>query len=49
MGSSSLSLPSVERAMMELEGEDVGARLLRATGGAGVPRRVSRISITDFC
>ena len=30
---------------MELEGEDVGARLLRATGGAGAPRRVSRISI----
>jgi len=42
MGSSSLSLPSVERAMMELEGEDVSARLLRATGGPGAPRRDTR-------
>lgn len=36
MVSSSLNLPSVERAMMELEGEDVAARLMRAGAGRRV-------------
>lgn len=38
-GSSSLNLPSVERAMAELESEDVSARISRATGGAVAPQR----------
>lgn len=40
MGSSGLTLPSVEKVMKDLEGDDVSSRLLRATGGAA-PRRVS--------
>ncbi|KAF8339042.1 dynein light intermediate chain-domain-containing protein [Cantharellus anzutake] len=39
MGSSILALPSVEKVMKELEGEDASSRLLRATGAAS--RRVS--------
>ncbi|KAG8697032.1 hypothetical protein FRC08_006777 [Ceratobasidium sp. 394] len=33
MGSSSFSLPSVEKAMMDMDGDDVGARLARMAGG----------------
>lgn len=38
-GSSSLKLPSVERAMAELDNEDVVSRLSRAIGGAVPPPR----------
>jgi len=38
MGSSGLTLPSVEKVMKELEGDEVSSRLFRTTGG--VPRRV---------
>lgn len=33
MGSSSFNLPSVKKAMIELDGEDLGTRLRAAAGG----------------
>lgn len=38
MGSSSFSLPSVEKAMMDMDGDDVSARLARMAGASS--RRV---------
>lgn len=46
MGSSSFSLPSVEKAMMDMDGDDVGARLARMTGANA--RRVRRLSLWMF-
>lgn len=46
MGASSFSLPTVEKAMTQMEGEDITARLARMGGAANGPRRVRWTMIT---
>ncbi|QRW16221.1 hypothetical protein RhiXN_04222 [Rhizoctonia solani] len=47
MGSSSFSLPSVEKAMMDMDGDDVSAKLARMAGASSTRRAQMASALTN--